>query len=119
MYGRRHGATGYARFHIWADESRTPPLTSPRACARWSLTDGTGTQGQAGCTRPSQGALYHSHTGNPRAGRGCAPVAVSLPLAVNLGTGRGFRHPLRFLLYMGLWEALRRYCGRMAARLFI
>lgn len=36
------------------------------------------------------GALYHSHTGNPRADRGTAPVAVSLPLAVNLGTGRGF-----------------------------
>lgn len=114
-----HGVTGLRVMGHGTDAGRTPPLTSPRACARWSLTDGTGTQGQAGGTRPSYGALYHSHTGNPRAGRGCAPVAVSLPLAVNLGTGRGFRHPLRFLLYMGLWEALRRYYGRMAARLFI
>ena len=51
---------------------------------------------------PSYGALYHSPGRNPKAGRGTAPVAGSLPLAVNLRTGRGFRHLLRFLLYTGL-----------------
>ena len=33
---------------MWSDESRTPPLTFRRACAEIFLTDGTGTQGQAG-----------------------------------------------------------------------
>lgn len=114
MSVERHGATGYARSHIWADESRTPPLTSPRACARWSLTDGTGTQGQAGCARPSQGALYHRHTGNPRAGRGCAPVAVFIPSGCESRDRQGIPAPVTLSLMRGAYGRL--YGGNGAAR---
>lgn len=64
-----HGATGLRAMGHRTEEGRAPPLTSPRACGEARLTDGTGTQGQAGHTRPSDETLYHSHTGNPRAGR--------------------------------------------------
>ena len=114
MSVERHGAAGYARSHIWADESRTPPLTSPCACARWSLTDGTGTQGQAGCTRPSYGALYHRHTGNPRAGRGCAPVAVFIPSGCESKDRQGISAPVMFSPVRGAYW--RFYGGNGAAR---
>lgn len=80
---------------------RTPPLTSPRACGEARLTDGTGTQGQAGRTQPTDGALYHSHTGNPRAGR-AQPGGWFTASGCESRDRQGIRHLLRFLLCVGL-----------------
>ena len=114
MSVKRHGAAGYARSRIWADAGRTPPLTSPRACAGIRLTDGTGTQEQAGCTRPSQGTLYHRHTENPRAGRGCAPVAVFIPSGCESWDRQGILAPVTLSLMREAYGRL--YGGNGAAR---
>lgn len=77
------------------DESRTPPLTSLRGCEEIRLTDGMGTQGQAGCTQPTDGHCTTATQRTQGQAGAAAPVAGSLPLAVNLGTGRGILASVR------------------------
>lgn len=114
MSVKRHAGMDNTRPHIWTDESRTPPLTSLRACGEIRLTDGMGTQGQAGCAQPTDGALYHRHAANPRAGRRSGTGGWFTASAVNLGTGRVDWQLLRFLLCGGVYGRL--YGGTEAAQ---
>ena len=110
-----HGATGLRAMGHRAEEGRAPPLTSLRACGEARLTDGTGTQGQAGRAQPTDGALYHSHTGNPRAGRAQPGGWFTASGCESRGRQGISGTCYAFSCALGLWEALWRYCGRMAA----
>ena len=102
----------HARSRIWTDECRTPPLTFRRACAGIRLTDGTGTQGQAGYAHAVLRGIVPQPRQKPK-GRGPAPVAGPQPLAVNLRTGRGLAS-VTFSLIYGAYGRL--YGGTVAAR---
>lgn len=114
-----HGATRLRAKGHRAEEGRAPPLTSLRACGGARLTDGTGTQGQAGRASRRTGALYHSLVGNPRAGRrsgtggwftasGCESRGrQGIPAPVTLSPVRGFYGRL----YGGTVATWRPGCG--------
>lgn len=103
----------HARSRIWTDECRTPPLTFRRACAGIFLTDGTGTQGQAGYAHAVLRGIVPQPRQKPKGRPGHSPGGWPLPLAVNLRTGRGLAS-VTFSLIYGAYGRL--YGGTVAAR---
>lgn len=68
-----HGVTGLCVMGHGTDAGRTPPLTFHRACAEMSLTDGMGTQGQAGCPQPSDRGIVAQPRQKPKGRPGHSP----------------------------------------------
>ena len=61
-----HGATRLRAKGHRAEEGRAPPLTSLRVCGGACLTDGTGTQGQAGRTQPTDRGIIPQPRWEPK-----------------------------------------------------
>ena len=102
----------HARSRIWTDECRTPPLTFRRACAGIRLTDGTGTQGQAGYAHAVLRGIVPQPRQKPKGRPGHSPggwLTASGCESKDRQGGYGICYVFSYI--RGLWEALRWYWG--------
>lgn len=119
MSVKGHGGRNMHAPPMWPDESRTPPLTFRRACAGIRLTDGTGTQGQAGYAHAVLRGIVPQPRQKPKGRPGHRPGGWPTASGCESKDRQGIGICYVFSYIRGLWEALRRYCGRTAARLCI
>ena len=109
-----HGGRNMHAPPMWPDESRTPPLTFRRACAEIFLTDGTGTQGQAGYAHAVLRGIVPQPRQKPKGRPGHSPGGWFTASGCESKDRQGDTASVTFSLIYGAYGRL--YGGTVAAR---